>query len=295
MDRRTFMKMSGGAAGALWLSPVGCTMLASGVTPGELGIEFHGVGADHLVFDGDSVEYHLDPAGHGITSLDDAGRRQASFGRLGDGPGELNYPIAAKVGPDGRLYVVERGNSRVQVFDAGGKRVTELGDDSHHPSDLAFDARGKVYVSDTMNHEVDVYDAGGRLRRTIGAFGTETDQLNGPRGLAVSPAGELHVADYGNARVQVYSLEGQHLHGYGSFGDAEGEMHGPSSVVFDARGRSCVADPSVGLVHVFGPEGDFVGRFRPVDDRGQQVSPLRLQVAPGGRLYVWTDGHSAAG
>lgn len=64
-------------------------------------------GGGFLVADG--------PAGR-VRAFDARGRRLGARGRPGAGPGELRQPVGVAVGPEGALYVVQRGGPRVTVF-----------------------------------------------------------------------------------------------------------------------------------------------------------------------------------
>src|SRR5581483_772633 len=63
------------------------------------------------------------------------GTLQSSWGGPGDGPGQFNVPHAVWVHSDGRVFVCDRENSRVQIFTADG-RVLALWTDLVRPDDL---------------------------------------------------------------------------------------------------------------------------------------------------------------
>ena len=71
-----------------------------------------------------------------------------SFGRPGDGPGELRIPHGMTFGPDGRLYVADRGNHRVQIFDQDGDYLDEYRKFGR-PSDVFIDGNGLLYAIDS--------------------------------------------------------------------------------------------------------------------------------------------------
>lgn len=255
--------------------------------------EMFGVGEDHLVFDADSVAYRIDPTGHRMVRLDDSNRPTAEFGGIGDSAGDLNYPIAAVVGAKDYLYVLERGNSRVQVFDGSGRQLSEFGgSELNHPNDLTVDAKGNIYVADTGNHRVVVFDPSGRLLRTIGSFENDGGELNGPRGVAITAdREELHVIEFGSAQVQVYTLQGKPSYSYGAYGEGKGQFLSPSSIVAHPDGRVLVSDPVTGRISVFAKKGTFIGRFQPKNDQGSPAVPARLEMTHDNRLYVWTAGY----
>ncbi|HSR42711.1 MAG TPA: 6-bladed beta-propeller, partial [Longimicrobiales bacterium] len=53
------------------------------------------------------------------------GRHRVTFGKRGEGPGEFSRPAALVRGPDDRIWVVDTGNHRYMIFDAGKGLVEE--------------------------------------------------------------------------------------------------------------------------------------------------------------------------
>ena len=88
-----------------------------------------------------------------------------SHGTPGSGRGELSYPYDISVDAQGRQFVCEFGNSRVQVFDATDQPVEILGGygaglgQFSNPWSLALDSRGNLYVADSGNHRVQKFIA----------------------------------------------------------------------------------------------------------------------------------------
>jgi DNA-binding beta-propeller fold protein YncE len=87
----------------------------------------------------------------------------------------MNFPIDMELGPDGRLYVVERYNHVVRAIDlTTGTIETVAGTGSkcdvlsggckgevparqisfYEPYGIAFDAAGHLYVADTHNNRI---------------------------------------------------------------------------------------------------------------------------------------------
>lgn len=58
-----------------------------------------------------------DSLNHRVQVFDLEGRPLRRWGRLGEGPGELKYPYDVAYGPEGRLFVAEQGNHRLQTED----------------------------------------------------------------------------------------------------------------------------------------------------------------------------------
>ena len=57
--------------------------------------------------------------------LDKTGKFLRAWGKLGQGPGEFSQPHSIVLDSKGRVYVADRNNARIQVFDSKGKFLTE--------------------------------------------------------------------------------------------------------------------------------------------------------------------------
>ena len=72
-----------------------------------------------------------------------------TWGAPGSGPGEFMTPHAVAIGAEGRVYVADRDNDRVQIFELDGTYVEEW-TDFFHPMDVHIDAAGLVHVTDQV-------------------------------------------------------------------------------------------------------------------------------------------------
>ena len=90
--------------------------------------------------------------GYGNSSvhrLDADGTLISSFGSPGRGPGEFIVPHSIRVSADGRVYVADRENNRVQVFTVDGDFVDQW-TDFKCPMGVHIDAEQRVYVTDQV-------------------------------------------------------------------------------------------------------------------------------------------------
>jgi DNA-binding beta-propeller fold protein YncE len=61
-----------------------------------------------------------------VAKVDPNGKWLKSWGEPGDGPGQLNTPHSIAADAQGNIYVADRGNRRIQVFDSDGKLLRQI-------------------------------------------------------------------------------------------------------------------------------------------------------------------------
>jgi DNA-binding beta-propeller fold protein YncE len=70
-----------------------------------------------------------------------------SWGEPGDAPGEFHLPHSVWVHTDGRVFVCDRENDRVQIFSPDGQLVS-MWTNTTRPGDLYIDGDGYVYLGE---------------------------------------------------------------------------------------------------------------------------------------------------
>jgi peptidylglycine monooxygenase len=120
----------------------------------------------------------------------------SSFGSPGSGPGQFRVPHSVRVSQDGRVYVADRENHRVQVFTAEGEFQAEW-TDFKCPMGVHIDANQVVYVTDQIPR-ISIFTLDGELlargRTFEGAHQVYTDSQ-----------GSIYGIDTANQRVQKFA------------------------------------------------------------------------------------------
>jgi hypothetical protein len=151
---------------------------------------------------GNCKVHHFAPSGELIES----------WGEPGTGPGQFHLPHGLCVATDGRVFVADRENDRLQVFTPAG-RFLEQWTDVQRPTNLTMDGEGNLYVAElwwrvgdrSLVHgetvadrpgRVSVFDATGRLvARWGGADRCAPGNFVAPHDLCVDSLGDLYVAE----------------------------------------------------------------------------------------------------
>jgi sugar lactone lactonase YvrE len=74
-----------------------------------------------------------------------------AWGKRGSGPGEFDTPHGIAFDSKGRLFVADRGNNRIQIFDQMGKFLEEWKQFSR-PSGIYIDKNDVIYVADSESN-----------------------------------------------------------------------------------------------------------------------------------------------
>lgn len=135
-----------------------------------------------------------------------------SWGDFGSGIGEFNVPHNITTDPDGWVYVADRENHRVQVFDQNGRYETQW-KNLHRPCGLCTQAKSKPlsFISEAgpglainadyprLGPRVSIVDHHGELVARLGDNGTglALGQFLAPHGIAVDSRQDIYVAELG--------------------------------------------------------------------------------------------------
>jgi DNA-binding beta-propeller fold protein YncE len=93
-----------------------------------------------------------DSANARILKFDKTGKLITSWGKKGTGTSEFDQPHALAMDSRGRLFVGDRSNNRIQIFDQSGKHL-ETWYQFSRPSGLYIDKNDVLYVADSESNE----------------------------------------------------------------------------------------------------------------------------------------------
>src|SRR6266852_2863305 len=170
-----------------------------------------------------------------IAKADKDGVWLKSWGEPGAKPGQLNTPHSISVDAQNNVYVADRGNRRIQVFDADGKFLRQITIDVPAPADARAAIGAKptantgtmapgapwtlcitpgpnqvLYTSDAYPGRIYKLSLDGKLLGMLGKAGKQPGQFGWIHSIACPSENELYVAEILNWRVQKLVLEPAH-------------------------------------------------------------------------------------
>jgi hypothetical protein len=276
------------------------TIGATGV-PGTANNRFHG--PRHITISGNLL-YVADSGNHRVQILDISNLASPSYvgtlgttGASGADVYHLDQPSGVAVA-SGWIYVADRYNDRVQVFDMDTyDYVTTLGSEGtgnyglSEPFDVAIDESNYLYVADFGNTRVQKYELSlfsyqGTFGTTGVAYVTDDYHFNRPYGVYVIGDGSIYLTEGYGSRLIKLNAAGVPLWTVGQAGNpgmwtlANDRFDGPVDVAVDGDGYVYVADMYNGRVQVFDSDGNYSSTL------GDFGYPAGVDIAPNGNLLV---------
>lgn len=143
-----------------------------------------------------------------------------SFGSQGEEDGQFWFPNGIAVDSQGRIYVADSNNGRMQAFDKDGKFLFKISrgmspSDLSIPRGIAVDSENRLLIADTSRGAVQAYgisksagsDPESAPLQYLGAFSASVGDgvfFQFPNGLALDGHGRIYIADRANNRVQIW-------------------------------------------------------------------------------------------
>jgi sugar lactone lactonase YvrE len=134
-----------------------------------------------------------------VLKFDKTGKFIKSWGGKGKGPGQFDVAHGIAIDAKGLLWVTDRENQRIQIFDGDGTFVREL-KYAGLPCSLDI-GREYIYMVNGFAGQILQMDLTGKVIAATGKAGTGPGEFGEAHFIAVSPKGELYVADSVNSAL----------------------------------------------------------------------------------------------
>ena len=210
----------------IWVTDVGLHQVFKFSRDGALLLtlgEAGRAGADRNHFDGptdvavaaDGAVYVADGYGNArVVKFSPEGVYLMAWGGRGGAPGQFDVPHGIAIDLRGRIYIADRGNARIQVFDGAGTFIRQIsGPGIGRPWAVEVDANGTLYALDGGDQNPARQRSGllaltpeGEVLARWSGYGYQAGRLVWPHDLAVSSSSEVFVGEVLDAnRVQKFT------------------------------------------------------------------------------------------
>lgn len=212
------------------------------------------------------------------------------FGGTGTSSGLFKNPAAISISDDKRLFVCDRGNNRIQIFDLNGNYVREFGRfgwkarEFDEPVDICVKSALNVYVADYNNQRVQRFDRNLNYISilTSNPGNDERFQFREVLGAVYSAQGDLFVLDAGENKVIKFSAQDQGQTAFGYYESGKGELLKPVQLDLSSNQQVIVSDSEGHSIVIYDYFGNFIRKIEYVD----MQQPRGISVDRQDRIYV---------
>ena len=149
--------------------------------------------------------------GHGrgtpqLLKFDKTGKLLTKWGEPGTGPGQFDTPHSIVVDAEGLIYVADRQNRRVQIFDDDGNYIKEWAYKGL-PCGLFLTEDQQLYMVSGFAGEILKLDKNGKAIGANGQPGKGLGEFGEAHYMTLTPSGDIFVADTVKPALHKYVLK----------------------------------------------------------------------------------------
>ncbi len=221
-----------------------------------------------------------------VTEISPAGKVLRRFGKRGSGRGEFHFisydsstptdiTSNVAVGPDGKVYVTDSGNGRIEVFTSTGRYIRQIGryrkrrNTYLQPGERVVDNASNVYVSDDGQLSLRKFSPTGNVLWAVREKGSsDPDMVGFFHPTMIDSHGRLVMTNDANGRVLILDSAGHKVDAFGQPSDFPSFACGASTdrsgyTYVNGCGPTGPDGACCAATEVFDPSHKLVGRWRP--------------------------------
>jgi DNA-binding beta-propeller fold protein YncE len=138
-----------------------------------------------------------------VVKFDRNGKFLTTWGTRGTGPSQFNTPHSVTIDRNRRVYVSDRANNRIQVFDENGKYLDAF-PNIQQPYNIRISEDQYLWVFSGPLDKMLKYDLDGHLLYAWGTVADFPGTLWGVHGMSTDQEGNLYVAEVDAGRFQKF-------------------------------------------------------------------------------------------
>lgn len=205
---------------------------------------------------------------------------------LGGYSGNLSKPLDVVTNSNGKIYVTDSNNDRIQVFAPNGSPLFDFGTSGNgkgqliYPNCITVDDLDNIYVGELRNNRIQVFNGSGKFLRTINS---PKNILFEPLAITFGSDKRLYVANR-NGVIIVMESSGRYIATFGTNGSGIGQLSYPNGITTDRHGNILVSDSGNDRIQVFDRTGKPIRVFAKPEFK--VAVPRGIAVDDKDRIYV---------
>ncbi|PKK91788.1 MAG: hypothetical protein CVV64_03750 [Candidatus Wallbacteria bacterium HGW-Wallbacteria-1] len=212
------------------------------------------------------------------------------FGGEGSNDGNLKQPLDVATDREGRIFIADTANNRIQVFTPDGNlsfKFGKMGQGKGYfrsPCGIYVDDKSNIWVADTLNNRIQKFDPKGRHVSTIEP--SRDSSLHNPKDVAVNSKGQIFVVDSYNNRICKFDPIGQYVSSFGTEGKEPGQFRKPDGIYIDRNDKFYIVDTRNMRVQVLDADENFLFEIKEKGKYGMLLGPSKVTVDNEGNIYI---------
>jgi DNA-binding beta-propeller fold protein YncE len=210
-----------------------------------------------------------------------------TIGKSGSGKKEFKTPLDILI-KDDRVYVLDSGNARVQVFNLKGNYLYDFGqvgtDDGklYCPNSFSFDKDGNLWISESCLGRVQVFDKNGKfIKKVLDRFA--------PIGVVERYKDYMLISNLEDNKIYILDLDGKIINKIGD--DISSPTYFPQGVQVLSDGKIVVANSGTSTISIFDENGNFLKSFSSFGAAPGKIQyPLGVAVNSKDEIFVLDSG-----
>lgn len=209
------------------------------------------------------------------------------IGKIGSGKKEFKTPLDIKILGD-RVYVLDSGNARVQVFNLMGNYLYDFGttgtDDGklYCPNSFSFDKDGNLWIAESCLKRVQIFDKNGKFIKKV------LDRFNSI-GAIEKYDNYMVISNLDDNKLYIVDLDGKIVDKIGD--EIESKVYFPQGISVLSDGKIVVTNSGTSTISIFDEKGNFIKSFSSFGAAPGKIQyPLGLAVNSKDEIFVLDTG-----
>jgi sugar lactone lactonase YvrE len=208
-----------------------------------------------------------------------------SWGDKGDGPGQLDEPVAFAADSLGNIFFADPAAGFVHKFESSGTPLQSFEDTRlRHAAGIAVDSGGAIYVVDAQRGGIHVFFPDGTFFQTWRSPAQR--HFSGAMGISTDEAGALYVPDPMNSRVLKFNNRGRLLKSWPAPQKAASADERPSWVSAEPDNSVFVAYFNTGRIEKFSSDGSLITSWPAANTPTGEPSPITAIAVAGEFVFT---------